>query len=180
MPKFVRCIIVLVILLFSLSACDGVPESYTIRRSGQDLLIDTENSTITCGADTYTYELSKYGIPYDLTIYYPDGSSFWWHENENGGYGGWSANYNPRNYLNGEVLGEALVAGFPDDKSDRILPCFLLLMLACVHILAPVGMWACYFGLYREGEPSEGELWGVRLLGVLIIMGIAAWFWDVF
>ena len=180
MKKIFSCVFVLVLLLFILSACVNVPDSYTVPGYGQDIIIDTENSTITCGIDTYTYELSKYGIPYKLNIHYPDGSSYWWQQDKNSGFGGWSNNYNTGGYLSGEVLRDALEYGFPEDRSDRIIPCFLLLLLACVHILAPIGMWACYFGMYREGEPPDTELWGIRLLGVLIIMGTAAWFWDCF
>lgn len=70
--------------------------------------------------------------------------------------------------------------GFPEDNSERLIPCFFLLLLGCVNILAPIGIWARCFGIYREGEPTGGELIGIRILGGLIILGTAAWFWGYF
>ena len=178
--KRIIFVVVLIIFLLNLSACVNVPDSYMVPWNGQNIIINTDNSTITYWHDTYKYELSDYGIPYELRICYPDGSFYWWQQDNNSGLGGWSDDYSPGVYLSGEGIREALETGFPVDRDERIIPCFLLLLLACMHIIAPVGMWACYFGLYRQGEPPDTELWGVRLIGVLIIMGTAAWFWDWF
>lgn len=175
-----RFMLVLLLLLFVLSACGGSPKSYTVERAGRSFTVDTEKSTITCGIDTYNYELSKYGLPYKLTIYYPNGRLYWWNQDKNFGFGGWTDDYTMGGYVGGDVLAEVLEAGFPRDYSDRIMPGFLLLVLGCVHIFAPVGIWACCFALYRNGEPADGELIAIRLIGVLIIMGTAAWFWGYF
>ena len=82
--------------------------------------------------------------------------------------------------LAGMFLPRLLGDGVPEDNSERLIPCFFLLLLGCVNILAPIGIWARCFGMYREGEPTGGELIGIRILGGLIILGTAAWFWGYF
>lgn len=178
--KYLLALFILCLLLLALCACVKPPKSYTVQLEGRTFTVDTEQLTITCGIDTYKYDLSKYGFPYKLRIYYPNGATYWWEQDKNSGWGGWSDDYIEGAYVDGNVLACVLEYGFQEDKSERIMPCFLLLLLACVHILAPIGMWSCYFGMFREGEPSDTELCGIRILGILIILGTAAWFWDCF
>ena len=164
----------------SLSACGKPPETYTVQWRGRSITVNTVESTITSGPDVIKYDISRYGMPYELHIYYPDGSSFWWQKDKTSGGGGWSGDYSSGRYIDGMVLVNILESGFPEDRSDKILLGILLLIVSLVHIFAPVGIWACCFGMYRSGEPDEGELIAIRILGGLILLGTAAWFFDWF
>ena len=103
------------LLLFAAAGCSQSNPVSTVVRDGVTYTIDTENSTISDGEHIYPYAFSGNSAGYDVTITYPNGSSYQWHAQNSGGitmgYGGLQGDYDEHLYTSGDVLLSVLKEG---------------------------------------------------------------------
>ena len=101
--KRVTAILLLVLLL--LAGC-GQSHVKTVTVNLTSYTVNTEKNTIFDGQNKYRYTVGGQGGAAIHTVYYPDGSSYYWIDR--GGYSadeeGWSENYDPERYVSGSVL----------------------------------------------------------------------------
>lgn len=159
--------------LLTLCACGSVgTQPYTVTREGKTYTVDDERSTISDG--TYTYAFAWSGD--QVTITYPDGSTYWWEFTKSGGvgasWGGWSDDYGPGSYADGYDLAGLLAEERPDpNRGSYLLPALLLLGVGIFNILSPKTAWMLSHGWrYKDAEPSDMALLTNRLGGVLCIL----------
>ena len=87
-----RMLCLALILLLSLCACSSDDRTEReIEYKGNLYTINMEDGTITSGGQVYRYEQS----PGSGTFTYPDGSTCWWSQRDNGELWGWSDDYDP-------------------------------------------------------------------------------------
>ncbi len=180
MKKISKYIILTFILLIMAGCSAPVNEDrdvYTILEGGINYTVNTVDKTITAEDGTvFSYKIS------DSTAYitYPDGSTFWWKIIENGGFGGWSDDYDGGKYVSGETLVKILTAEIPvektNDEEPTIAPIFGLAFAAVgiLYTVKPHKAWHMNVGWQiKNSEPTENALTYYRLGGIIMtIMGI--------
>lgn len=180
MKRFYLWIAVLM-LMFALCGCQGKgnPNIYDVTYNGKTYTVDQEQGTITCEKAVYRFKISGGGRKsVDLDILYPDGSRYYWTEEEYGGHGGWSDGYDPEasGYVPGDVLWEVLKMRSTSRKNSAPSPllAFLLLAVGTFQALTPQTAWMLEHGWrFKNAEPSDVALAVNRILGmVLIILGV--------
>ncbi len=168
--------------LFILVSCTGYETEenetvYKININNTQYSVDTVSMTVMDGLYTYNYSVDGDMI----TIYYPDGSSYWWKYITNGGHGGWSDDYDPEKYADGDILLSAIEYKSTDIKKDekaeeKVYNPFGLVFasLGIFNILMPEKAWYFSYGWrYKNAQPSDEALTAERIGGgILIIMGI--------
>ena len=157
--------------LLLLCACgQSTPVVYTVTKGGEEFDVDAQNGTVTSRDQVYTYRIDQNRIE----ITYPGGATYWWQQQENGGYGGWSDDYDEMAYASGEVLRDVLSAETTPRGAPKNL--FLSLLLAGFgvwNIASPYSSWYVSHGWqYKNVEPSESYLGFARLSGFVLI-GVA-------
>ena len=166
--------ILIALLILSLCACSApagtVP--YTVTKNGTDFTVDPENGTIFDGTNTYSYSFSSTYAGSELEFIYPDGSSWWWREENGFGVGGWSNDYHGADYIPGEVLQEIVEAGSPKQSAPRNLWLnFVLLAIGIFYLAVPRAAWFLVYGWrYKDAEPSDIALTMSRISGALLII----------
>lgn len=154
-----------------LSAC-GTEKVYTVDRNGKTYTVDTPNGTISDG--TYTYAFTWVGD--QVTITYPDGSTYWWEFAKSSGagvsWGGWSDDYGPGPYADGNDLARLLVEERPDpDRGSHILAALLLFAVGIFSVSAPETAWMLSHGWrYKDAEPSDMALAANRISGAICVL----------
>ncbi len=115
--KYLRLLVLLLVLVFILSDCGSARGPYTVYAGGKILTIHPQAGTITYGKDIYRYDVKTVwgGKRYELT--YPDGRRCSWTESRKTGQGTWSEGYGPSIYLPGETLVEALKEPVPENRN---------------------------------------------------------------
>lgn len=177
MKKQLSMLFAFLLILFSFSACaisSNEPYTYTCQYNSQELLltVDPANNTISDGIYTYTYEITDSTIK----IIYPDGSSYWFSTNAQGGSSaGWSDDYDWERYLSGFAMEGAfdpLIS--PPRNPKNLLLIFLVLAVGFVNIAYPKFAWYCTNGwMYKDAEPSDAALIAARVSGaVCVFLGI--------
>lgn len=155
------------LLALALCACSA-ETAYTVERRGRAYQVDTEASTVSDGKETYRYTFSGNSKAYDLKIEYPDGSSYWWEQRENVGYGGSSEDYDESRYTSGDILRDVLAAKAPRASGGYSGIGALLVSLGLFEAIAPRAAWYWGYGWrFKDVEPSEAALWLGRVGGVL-------------
>ncbi len=171
---FVCCI-----LLFICSFCVAA-SSYTVERNDVVYIINPEEHTISDGTNLYTYDFSGNSETYEVEITYPDGSSYWWEMNGASGFGGWSDDYDPKRYVDGDVLCEVLREKAPSARhlTGHGVAAFLLFVIGLFHLIAPETAWYLQHGwIYKNAEPSDAILLCNRIGGVAaILFGVVVFF----
>lgn len=163
---------VMFVMLFS--ACATQTE-YSIIQGAETFVVDKAEGTISCGDAVYQYEIKGSRI----TITYPNGSEYWWVQEELSGYGGWSDDYDAEEYHPGQDLVDALASEIPDQKEARnILPSLILVAVGIWSAISPSSSWYVSYGWrYKNAEPSDVALGVLRAGGVLaVIVGIVLLF----
>ena len=93
-----------------------------------------------------------------------------------GGFGGWSDDYDPTAYVDGEVLLEVLGTdrAAPEKDGGNPLPGLLIIGLGIWGVAAPRSVWYLSYGWrYKDAEPSDMALVAERLGGgVAIVVGV--------
>ena len=173
----VKCILSLIsvlIMIFVLCSCSSVQKQYTVEKNGITFEVNKENKTISDGTNIYIYNFEGNDSNYDVDITYPDGSTYWWNMKEYGGSGGWSDNYDPQKYVDGDVLTNVLLEDAPKaPKHTRgnSIAIFLLIVLGIFNIVAPHSAWYLEYGWrYKDAEPSDLAISFNRLGGVVAVV----------
>ncbi len=171
--KKVLLLIVSVLLLFSLCACSGSKEPYTVEEGWKTFEIDPEAKTISDEFGTYQYAISKNDDGFTLTITYPDGSTYFVKEQEfNSGThrtSGHSDDYEEYRYVPGSILCDAL----EDELPAPLFPGnpalgFFLIVLGALLILIPKLFWWLKIGWLLQGaQPAKYTLIVFQVVGVL-------------
>lgn len=168
-----------VLLALSVCACSGAGDSaYTVTVDGTNYVIDPENSTVFDGRYTYQYQFSRSASDYSIDITYPDGSTYWWEWQTNGGFGGGggggSDDYDENRYASGDMLCNILMAGSPAPRksnSGMILIAVIVLGIGLFNAISPHTAWYLSSGWkYKNAEPSDAALGFARLGGIAAII----------
>lgn len=159
------------LLVFSLCACSAEenPNVRTVSVDGVVFTVDVEQGTITDGRCTYQFTVS--GSSTNIT--YPDGSTYYWTQNEHFGHGGWSADYDANRYVDGDTLCDVLSKTVPVSRSSEkpVLIILLLLVVGVFNAAAPQASWYLEYGWrFRDAEPSELALGVNRIIGIVCIV----------
>ena len=179
----VRILPLLLTLLLLLCACGSeAPPSgvYEVERGGRTYTVDQDNQTITCDGETYRFSVQGSGSRILTEITYPNGSTYWWETSEMGGAGGWSDDYDPSAYVDGDVLLAVLGTdrATPERGGGNPLLGLLIIALGIWGVAAPRSVWYLSYGWrYKDAEPSDMALVAERLGGgVAIVVGLALLF----
>ncbi|MBQ4110088.1 MAG: hypothetical protein IJC74_04320 [Clostridia bacterium] len=167
MKKF--CVGIICLMLISVLMC--LASTYTVTRNGIEYTVDTDSMTISDGTNTYQYIISGEGS--EINITYPDGSTYWWKVSPGGGWGGWSDDYDPEKYVDGDVLISVLeekTAKQPSSDKNFLL-IFILIIIGLWNVISPYSSWYLSRGWhYKDAEPSEASLAFTRIGGVIVII----------
>lgn len=159
----------LLALLLLLTACGGETSS-VYEQNGYT--VDLENRTITHGEDVYTFAISGGGSGSEITITYPNGATYHWTWNGNFGHGGWSDDYDPDRYADGETL-MGLLNFEPEPEKSGPSPLLAILLLAAgiFNLVSPRTAWYLSYGWrFKNAEPSDAALVLGRLGGGLVTL----------
>lgn len=147
----VFCLLALCCLL---TACGGeTPNVY--ERDGYT--VDLEHRTITRGEDVYTFSITGSGDSAEIEITYPNGAAYYWQWNGNFGHGGWSEDYDPDRYADGDTLMD-LINFRPEPERSGPSPLLAMLLgaLGVFHLAAPRAAWMVSHGWrFKDAEPSD-------------------------
>ena len=167
-PIFLMLCLLAAILL---TACGGRRESAsTYEKDGYT--VDREAGTITHGEDVYTFTVSGGGSSSSIRITYPNGATYFWEWSGNGGHGGWSDDYDPVRYADGDFLRDLLDFQAPAQE-EEISPLLIVLLLAVggFNLAAPRASWYLTYGWrYKDAEPSGVALVLNRVVGALAVL----------
>ena len=89
--------VLLAAALIFLASCGhgGTSQVYDVEHNGKIFTVDQANQTIASEGHIYSFEVSGNGGNVKFKVTYPDGSTYWWSQGGNVGYGGWSDDYDP-------------------------------------------------------------------------------------
>ena len=165
------CILIVMISLL-LGACGATSTVYTVEKNQVPYEVDTENKTISDGANTYQYEFSGNKSSYNVNITYPDGSTYWFRMSDGSGYGGWSDDYDEDRYVDGDTLSEVLLEKAPKEvNSGNWLAAILFAVVGIFNIVSPYSAWYLEYGWrYKNAEPSDIALGFNRVIGVIAVI----------
>lgn len=174
-----RLTAILLLLVLLLSGC-GESHVKTVMVNLTSYTVNTEKNTIFDGQNKYRYTIGDQGGAAIHTVYYPDGSSYYWIERDGYGAGeeGWSEDYDPERYVSGSVLKSALEKA--DAKRNvqvdagKLIGGILCAVIGLVGIFFPTLGFYLRYGLYVEdAEPSDFYLFMARLGGgISVIIGV--------
>ena len=166
---FLLCLLT---LLLCLSACSSGEGGNPNVFEENGYTVDLENQTITHGEDVYTFTVSGGGSSSSIRITYPNGATYFWEWSGNGGHGGWSDDYDPVRYADGDFLRDLLDFQAPAQE-EEISPLLIVLLLAVggFNLAAPRASWYLTYGWrYKDAEPSGVALVLNRVVGALAVL----------
>ena len=169
---FVRIFLLVVLCVFICACSREEAGPNTVVYNGALYTIDDEAMTISDGTHTYRYEGRGNGSSYSYTIYYPNGSSYYWTWSGNIGHGGWSDDYDENLYTEGRILMNVLETQMPEESEPKnIILIIFLLIVGGFNAVAPQTSWYLSEGWkYKNLEPSETALDMTRIVGVIAIV----------
>lgn len=176
--KRIRLFLLLALIAVLFLGCAAAPVTYTVLHNGTEYTVNTELGTISDDLYTYQYEIEDSGSRRSVTIAYPDGATYYCTYSENGSVGGWSNDYAPDRYTDGDTLLAILEMNASREYSGRPLLGLVLIALGLWYTLSPRSAWYLSWGWrYKDAEPSDAALVVSRISGVLVILfGIFAIF----
>lgn len=172
-------------MLFAVCLCACSPKSTAnpVTIDGVSYVVDHENRTISDGTNIYQYTFSGNSSSHSIEITYPDGSTYWRGEQDNGGLsfgsGGKSKDYDKDRYVDGETLYDVLMIKTPPKtNSGNFLLGILVLAGGIFYTASPHTAWYLQYGWrYKDAEPSDLVLGLNRAGGVIgIIVGVVLFF----
>ena len=180
--KRVCHLLLTILVIFSLTACASSEvsrEESTYEKDG--FTVDREAGTITKGEDVYHYKVTGSENTRGITITYPNGATYYFTWSGNVGTGGWSDDYDPDRYVDGDTLCDVISFEPPKEtRSSGGYPLFGLLFIAIGLFSAwnPTAAWYLEWGWrYKDAEPSDTALMIERIGGVFaILVGIVVMF----
>ena len=182
MKRKVSMLLAALLCMLLFCACGKTAEQENTTRSvmvnGTAYTIDDAAGTISDGKYIYRYTLQpKASGGYSLHITYPNGITWWWTQEENGGYGGFSDSYydlSPE-YPDGFTLRDVLETQIPRSGGGaNPLLAILLLAVGLLNTFAPQTVWQLRYGWhYKDAEPSELSLGVGRAIGIVcLVIGV--------
>lgn len=166
-----------------LTACGSEKASlpYDVTYNGKTYTVDQAQQTITVDGEVCHYEISSRGSSVSFDVTYPDGSTYWWQEDQHGGMGGWGEGYDPERYASGEELWKVLNLDSRVDAgaSGKYAALgLILILLGVVNAIFPRAMWYLSYGWrYKHAEPSDAALLVGRSGGVVMaVVGVICLF----
>lgn len=169
-----RLWIVLFALLLSLSlfGCAKQETTYTVSKNGIEFHVDSTQKTISDGDNIYQYEFSGDSSSFNVTITYPNGSSYWYSQSGGMGQGGWSDDYIDGKYLSGDTLIDVLQEKAPKSAGPgKITGAIILIGLGIFDVIFPKVSWYLGYGWrYKNAEPSDAALTFARVGGAIAII----------
>lgn len=173
MKSVLAVLTVLLLLCYVCSSSTNRAETTTIVQGDTTFSLDRENGRISDGENVYTYDFSPRSNGYRLEITYPDGSSSWWESTGNGGYGGWSDNYEEGKYVDDWTLRDIILEGDTSVQTSEPKNWLLILLLAgmgAFNLILPRASWYLGYGWrFRNAEPSDLALAANRIGGGAIL-----------
>lgn len=165
-----RMLCLALILLLSLCACSSDDRTeQEIEYKGNLYTVNMEDGTITSGGQVYRYEQS----PGSGTFTYPDGSTCWWSQRDDGELWGCSDDYDPEagGYVDGYTLLDVLEAAEPQGTGDtnggQLLAGLLFLAIGAFNAVSPIRVWELSHGWrFKNAEPSDAVLAVYRIVGI--------------
>ena len=170
--KMIALLFVFVLLTAALCSCSAAQTQYSVEKNGIVFEVDKESKTVSDGTNTYNYTFKGNDEYYRIDITYPDGSSYWWNMSGYLSSGGWSDDYTPEKYADGDVLKEIILAEAPKVPKDsrNIITILFLLAIGIFNIIAPRATWYLEYGWrYKDAEPSDLVLGANRFGGIVAI-----------
>ncbi len=176
MKKRVLFLITMLIAICLCGCSSSANTSYTVTKNGIDFIIDTENSTISDGVNTYHYTFSGTSSTYEVHITYPDSSSYWFKMQNNSGNGGWSDNYDKNRFTDGDTLREILLEKAPKESfPGKAVFILLLFVIGVFNMISPHTAWYLEYGWrYKNAEPSDLVLGLNRTSGLVAVIAAIA------
>lgn len=172
--KRINCLLLFIITIMLLCSCTQGESLYKIEKSGIALEVNKETNTIYDGTNMYYFNFAGNKSDYEIEITYPDGSTYWCEMDNGSGNMGWSNDYNPGKYIDGDILASTLLEDAPkaSKHSDVSVIAFLvLIILGVFNIVSPQFAWYLQYGWrYKDAEPSDMALVINRVGGVVIIL----------
>lgn len=161
------------LLLLLLTACvSGSVQVRDIEIDGVVYTVDQEKGTITYGDVTIRFSSSVDKIRFT----YPDGSTYWWAQENGMGYGGWDNGYDAERYVPGDILVDIVNRawsdrGGGDHSGGGILAGLLLILFGALGAAVPRAVWYLDCGWrYKDAEPSDLALLVHRFGGVVMVV----------
>lgn len=131
--------------------------------------VDRGKGTISDGTNIYRYTFTGNASSYQIEITYPDGSTYWWNQQEGSGYGGQSGGYEEGRYASGAALCGAIEAGAPKSLGVVVLA-VVLAGIGLFGAILPNAAWYCSIGWkFKNAEPSGAALALTRAGGAAVI-----------
>ena len=173
-PIFLMLCLLAAILL---TACGGRRENPNIFEK-DGFTVNREAGTITHGEDVYTYEISGGGSGSSIRITYPNGAAYFWEWTGNGGHGGWSDDYDPVRYTDGDTLIDLVNFQPPRESSGNPLLGLLVIALGIFNLAVPRTAWYLSYGWrFKDAEPSDAALVLGRIGGgIAVFAGLLLFF----
>ncbi len=175
MKRAFSVLLTLTVLCALLCACGAKRRGdiYSVTKYDSVFTVNVPNNTISDYKDTYYFDLQPRGTGYRLEIAYPNGALWWWESSGQGGYGGWSEEYDDTRYVPGDMLRDVLEEGPQQSvpgKSRNYPLAILLLILGAINAAAPRAVWFLSHGWrYKDAEPSDLALFVNRGIGVIAL-----------
>lgn len=163
------------IMAVTFFGCAEQESVYTVEKNGSAFLVDADNQIISADGNTYRYDFSGDSSSFNITITYPDGSTYWYSQSDGAGYGGWSDDYGKGNYPSGDTLVDVVQERAPKRVNVRnIAFALIIIALGIFEVACPEAAWYLSRGWqYKNAEPSEAALGFARVGGVVaVILGI--------
>lgn len=166
---------ILLLLSLSLLACTAQQTTYTITKNGIEFQVDRAEQTISDGDNIYSYTFSGDSSNFEVTITYPNGSSYWLSQSGGMGLSGWSSDYVEDAYVSGETLVDIVRETAPKKAMPgKIIAGMILIALGLFDMAVPKVSWYLGYGWhYKRAEPSDAALLFARIGGgIAVVIGI--------
>lgn len=165
----------ILLLTLSLFGCAAQETAYTVHKNGIDYYVDTVQKTVSDGENTYYYQFDGDHKNFNISITFPDNTSYWYSQSDGIGSGGWSGDYVADNYVSADTLIEVIRDKAPKPVDHgKMVGAILLMVFGMFNIACPRISWYLEYGWwYKNAEPSDAALIFARAGGVAgIILGI--------
>lgn len=172
--KKTSCILLFIITIMLLCSCTQGEPLYKVEKSGIALEVNKETNTIYDGTNMYYFNFAGNKTDYEIEITYPDGSTYWCEMDNGSGNMGWSNDYDPGKYIDGDILVSTLLEDAPKASKNSdvsVIAILVLIILGVFNIVSPQFAWYLQCGWrYKDAEPSGMALVINRVGGVVIII----------
>ena len=200
--KRIIAVILLAVTVLTLAACTAKPKGtdiLTVEKNGKELFViyNYEEQTISVGETLSTVygpdgELiweedrkDRYRYEYDngnITIYYPNGATWWESSTATGAIGGWDGDYDTDRYIEGDFLARQITKAYNTPRNwDNVviigLVSLIMIGVGVVSIKHPEFFYELRYGLWFENvEPTDFALSMSRIGGVICIVAAVVMF----